>query len=145
MYKVEGNLLNAKLACFQHLTGMTTKLRAKVEAADVASSLTPPMPIALPLKELAPNAVAVLAPLAPRVARAERNTALDLDELTPFREDTCWSSYCISSLEISQESTRKQVCRRRRPTVSWCSRKAMTLTLYPPPQDTTAPVRALLF
>ncbi len=65
-------------------------LRAKVETADVASSLTPPMPMpkALPLKVLVPpKALAVLALLAPRVAKADRTTALDLllllEELTP--------------------------------------------------------------
>lgn len=60
-----------------------TREKAKVDTADVASSLTPLMVMALLLKVLALKALAVLALLAPSVAKADRNTALDLDELTP--------------------------------------------------------------
>lgn len=61
-------------------------LSATVEPADVASSLAPPMPIpiVLPPKVLvAPKALAVLALLAPKVAKADRKTVevetLDLE------------------------------------------------------------------
>lgn len=60
------------------------RVTARVEAADVASSLTPLMLKAPLPKVLALNAVAVPALLAPSVANADRKTALDLDELAPI-------------------------------------------------------------
>lgn len=64
-----------------------TREITKVDAAEVASSLTPVMVRALLLKvlalALALKALALLALLAPSVAKADRKTTLDLDELTP--------------------------------------------------------------
>ena len=63
------------------------RVTANVEAADVASSLAPPTAIAVLLK--------ALALLAPIVAKADRKTAFDLEELPPgcYRpRSTCQNS-----------------------------------------------------
>lgn len=59
------------------------RVTARVEAADVASSLAPLMVMAPLLKVLARKALAVLALLAPSVAKADSKTALDFEELAP--------------------------------------------------------------
>lgn len=76
------------------LTGMRREM-AKVDAADVASSLIEDV------LALAPKALAVLALLAPSVAKADRKTTLVLDELTPSS----------SSSSPKQKSTTTTTCR----------------------------------
>lgn len=72
-----------------HMPGFSIKLTgirrvtAKVEAADVASSRAPLMAIEPLPKVLGLKALTVLALLAPSVAKADRSTAVDLDELAP--------------------------------------------------------------
>lgn len=64
----------SRIFAVDKLTGIM-RVNAKVEAADVANSLAPLMVITVELK--------VLALLAPSVAKADKNTAVDLAELPP--------------------------------------------------------------